>query len=169
MKTSILCFYFIIGIFILIQSCVDHQLSAPGPDSHTDAALYDEMKDNEGYVYYANGSTLSAASASPHGSFKLRFNDIASQALDNSGELPSGQKFPPGSILVKEVYKGSDLYIYAVIKKAPSDASSANGWLWAEYLPDGSLGYSINGKGSSCTSCHSETPNRDLVRTFDLH
>lgn len=169
MKKILFLFYCAAIGIILIQSCVYHEFSGPGPGDYTDSTLYNEMKSPDGYQYYNNGNTLTAASQSPHGSFKLRFNEIAWEALDESGELPSGQTFPPGSVLVKEVYQGNDLYVYAVLKKAPSDGKSSNGWLWAEYFPDGSIAYSIDKNGLSCTGCHSESPNRDLVRTFDLH
>jgi Cytochrome P460 len=90
-------------------------------------------------------------------------------ALDGNGELPQNSSFPKGSVLVKEVYRNSALIGLAVMKKAPTDASAGDGWLWAEYGLDGLPGASITTKGSGCISCHNDTPNRDLVRTFDLH
>lgn len=59
----------------------------------------------------------------------------------------------------------------AVAKKAPASASAGATYLWAEYALDGRPVISLTGKGAigSCVSCHSTTPNRDLMLTFDLH
>lgn len=133
-----------------------------------DAALYEEAVAS-GYTDYQNGTLLNPAAPSPHGAFKLRFNAIAQAVLDSSGELPVGNTFPAGSILVKELYTGNTLSQYAVMKKAPTQANSANGWVWAEFAPGGAVTFSSGKKGNGCTGCHSGTPNRDLVRTFDLH
>ena len=167
-KILFVCYFSAIGI-ILIESCTYHDLGRDSDVVHTDETLFDEVNVTDGYQYYVNGNTLPAAIPSPHGSFKLRFNQIAWEALDSNGELPSGKGFPNGSVLVKEVYNADGLFVYAVMKKEPSDASAGNGWLWAEYFPDGAIAFSIERRGNGCISCHSEVPNRDLVRTFDLH
>jgi len=156
------------SVLLTIVSCVDHKISPATSSSATDASLYGEVNE-PGYVYYQNGDKLSPASASPHGQFRLRFNEEAFSSLDGSGELPESGEFAPGSVIVKEVYVGDILNIYAVIKKAPADPSSSSGWLWAEYALNGTPVISINGKGSACVSCHDDTPNRDRVRSFDFH
>lgn len=157
-----------IVVVILFKSCVYHDISDPDLVDATDASLFDEANES-GYTYYQSGNTISPAVESPHGMYKLRFNSIALQALDGNGELPENTPFPRGSLLVKEVYRNSVLIGLAVMKKAPTDGSAGDGWLWAEYELDGKPGASINTKGSGCISCHNDTPNRDLVRTFDLH
>lgn len=154
--------------FILFKSCTYHDLSDSTVENETDASLFDELNEN-GYTYYQNGNILSPASQSPHGSFKLRFNATALSALSNDGEIAPNGRFPNGSVIVKEVYVNSVLHILAVIKKMPTDANAGNGWLWAEYHINGDPAYSIQSKGEGCINCHSETQNRDLVRTFDLH
>ena len=137
-------------------------------DKATDQALYKEISES-GFTFFKQGALLSAAAPSPHGSFKLRFNSIAQMALDSSGKLPVGKTFPSGSIIVKDIYSGSDLTLYAIMKKDASHKDASNGWVWAEIKPSGSVSYTTGKKGSACVSCHSETTNRDLVRTFDLH
>ena len=82
---------------------------------------------------------------------------------------PAGNTFPSGSIIVKEVTSGGSVSLYAVMKKDPGNDNAGNGWLWGEYNPDGSTAFSVSKKGDGCISCHSGSPNRDLVRTFDLH
>ena len=155
-------------VVILFKSCVNHDISDPELVDATDASLFDEANES-GYTYYQSGNTISPAAESPHGMYKLRFNSIAFRALDSNGELPENASFPKGSVLVKEVYRNSVLVGLAIIKKAPTDASAGDGWLWAEYDLVGNPGATITGKGSGCIGCHNDTPNRDLVRTFDLH
>jgi hypothetical protein len=167
MKTFIFLILTILTFLPLI-SCVYHQLEAPSSSPITDTSLFEEINE-AGFEYYQGGATLLPASASPHGNFKLRFNEEALASLDATGELPDGGVFMNGSVIVKEVYLNNVLTIYAVMKKAPSDVNAANGWLWSEYLPDGGVPYGIAQRGNSCTSCHDDLPNRDFVRTFDFH
>jgi hypothetical protein len=158
----------VIVAVILWQSCVYHDISEPDVVNATDESLFGDAVAG-GYVYYQSGDLISPAAQSPHGNFKLRFNVTASQVLDNNMELPANGQFPVGSILVKEVHGSSGIVILAVIKKAPADANQGGGWLWAEYKLDGTTVASIEGRGSQCLDCHNDAPNRDLVRTFDLH
>ncbi|HEX6889353.1 MAG TPA: cytochrome P460 family protein [Chryseolinea sp.] len=154
--------------FLPMISCVYHELDPPSSSAFTDASIFEEINE-AGFEYYQGGTLLSPASASPHGNFKLRFNEEALSSLDATGELPDGGVFMNGSVIVKEVYVNNALTVLAVMKKTPSDVNAANGWLWAEYKPDGGVFISIAAKGNSCTSCHDDLPNRDFVRTFDFH
>ena len=163
MRKSIITIGIILIIVIVVQACKKDKA-----ESNTDDVLYMEVASSS-FSYYQNGNILSAASPSPHGSFKLRFNATAKAALDSTGELPSGNSFPIGSIIVKDVYSGSNLSLYAVMKKDPSNANAGSGWLWAEFNTDGSVSSSTVKKGDGCIKCHSGLPNRDLTRTFDLH
>ena len=163
MKKQFIIISLLATIIVVMQSCKKNK-----NDTDSDNALYSEVKAS-GYSFYQNGTILSAASASPHGSFKLRFNGTAQSALDSTGELPSGHSFPNGSIIVKEVYSGGSLNLYAVMKKATSNGNAGSGWVWAEFKTDGSASFSTSKKGDGCISCHSNNPNRDLTRTFDFH
>ena len=167
MKISIYLILIVVTFLPLI-SCVYHELEAPSSSPITDASLFEEIN-AAGFEYYQGGAILTAASASPHGIFRLRFNEEALSSLDATGELPVGGTFAEGSVIVKEVYQNNALYAYAVLKKAPSDVNAGNGWLWSEFGPDGSSLFSIAAKGNGCISCHDDLPNRDFVRTFDLH
>lgn len=134
-----------------------------------DQEIYDEIS-NSSFTYFQNGTTLNALGGSPHGNFKLKFNQIAQDALDGNGELPVGGTFPEGSVLVKEAYDANgDLTLYIVMKKDSDNENAALGWLWAEYDPSGNTVISVADKGSACTGCHSVGANRDFVKTFDLH
>jgi hypothetical protein len=160
-----LCLLLVTGI----SSCVYHDLDEVVGVAETDSTLFSQMQSTTGYHYYKEGVILDPAQASPHTQFKLRFNQIAWAALDESGELPVGATFPEGSIIVKEVHTSGSLTLYAVIKKGSVHPDAAKGWLWAEYRIDGGVAYGIGQKGIGCTSCHSSGTHRDFVRTFDLH
>ncbi len=138
-------------------------------DSEEDKVLFGEV--STANREYRNGAVLSPKGNSPHGNFKLKFNLVAWNALDSTGELPSGSQFPEGSILVKEVVSSGNTTLYAIMKKQPSSVYNGNGWLWAEYHPDGSTAISVTKKGNEggCVSCHSNNVNRDMTNTFDLH
>lgn len=131
--------------------------------------LYEEVSTTSGYTYYQNGDILSAAGSSPHGSFKLRFNSTAKSVLDTANELPIGSSFPDGSIIVKEVYSGSSLTLYAIMKKNESSKFAGSKWEWVEYDSNGKTKYSLTKKGEGCVGCHSTSANRDLTLTFGLH
>ena len=134
----------------------------------TDEQLLEEAAQTN-LSYYQNGNLLDAASGSPHGSFKLRFNATAKNVLEKDGELPAGKQFPEGSLIVKDIYKGGKLTLYAIMKKTLSDDNTGNGWLWNEIEPNGTVVFSVGKRGNGCISCHSQIPNRDLIRVFDEH
>jgi len=133
-------------------------------------SLYNETV-NSSYTFYRGiDSVYTAAGGSPHGNFKLKFNSIAAAALTDNGRLPVGQKFPDGSLILKEVYTGSSATLYVVMKKDKSSKFKSEGdWVWAEYGTDGEAVYSAGKKGESCTGCHTTGTTRDYVRSFDLH
>jgi hypothetical protein len=154
-------------VFICCFSCVYDELSVAN-ESESDSLLLVTLSEN-GYSYFQGGRILSPASASPHGDYKLRFNETASSALDASGKLPLNSTFPEGSVIVKEVYSGNIISVLAVMKKSRSDQNANSGWIWAELAPTGEVYFSVKQRGSGCVSCHNDTPNRDLVRSFDFH
>jgi hypothetical protein len=169
MKNRVTLLSVIAGAALMLNACVYHDFTEITTVSNTDQSLFDEVNEL-GYTYYQGGALLSPVDPSPHGLFKLRFNTIALTSLDGTGELPENAAFKPGAVIVKEIYDANeDLLLYAVIKKAPGDASAQNGHLWAEYALDGTPVVSIEGKGSLCIDCHGATPNRDLLKSFDLH
>ena len=101
---------------------------------------------------------------------RVSLNQTAAGALQN-GRLPSGARFPDGSIVFKEIRPstGAAPSLYAIMVKDSSNSLAGNGWLWAEYSPNGSVTFSISNRGSACTSCHQreQGPQNDLVRTFE--
>jgi hypothetical protein len=84
MKTFIFLILAIL-IFMPVISCVYHELDAPSSSSITNALLFEEIN-AAGFEYYEGGTILLPASASPHGSFKLRFNK---EALAQRANFPT--------------------------------------------------------------------------------
>lgn len=155
----------ILTFIITIHSCKKDKDEAT---STTDAMLFAELSTG-GFSYFQGGAELNGVSPSPHGQFKLRFNSVANAALGSDGELPSGQTFPDGSLIVKELRSGGNTTLFVVMKKEATNVNASNGWLWAEFNTDGSSVYSVSNKGDACTGCHGSSINRDFTKTFDLH
>ncbi len=160
--TIILSFF-----MVLSQSCKKKNDVNPDDDN----ALF-ALVGQSGYPYYVGTPGITAGVGnSPHGFERVRFNATAKAALDTTGKLPAGSSFPPGSVIVKEIYSSAtgSINLYAVMKKDPSSSVSGSGYQWAEFKTDGTASFSTGKKGDGCISCHSGSTNRDLVRTFDLH
>ena len=158
MKT-VLLFPLLIATFI---SCTKKQGKNPSL-AYTDSSLLDSCLQNYHSYYKNDPSSLLSGSHGPHGAFKLRFNTIANKALTDMGKLPSGDKFPEGSLIIKDIYGGSEITLYAFMYKY------SNSWLWGEVKPDGNVLYSVNDDVSVCTGCHSQAGNRDLVVSFNFY
>lgn len=141
----------------------------------TDDVLYNLVKSPTSFTYYKNTlDTLLADSATngSHGNYvRIRFNQKAISALNDSVSSPIKIFFPNESLIVKEIYdqSGSALLVLAVMYKFPGSANSGSGWVWAEYLPNGQVAYSSINKGAGCVSCHARGNNFDLVQTFLYH
>lgn len=153
-------FYISIIILLVFLSCTKDKAK---PSSFTDENFYKLVSDTNNRIYYQNGAVLSPMGGSPHGPFKLFFNHKAAAVLDAGLELPIGSTFPDSSLLVKEVFNGSSFVLYAFIFK------HSGSWTWGEYGPTGNIIYSIGNAGAACIGCHSSAPQRDLVKTFDVH
>jgi hypothetical protein len=132
-------------------------------------SLFEDSRSSE-LTFYKNKDTIyEAKGGSPHGRFKLKFNETAISALGADGKLPKGSAFPDGSVIVKEAYEGSSLTLYIIMKKDSKSKYAANKWVWGEYDPNGKIVYNLNKEGSACTGCHNTTDARDFTRSFDLH
>lgn len=163
-------FIILLGI-ITINSCSKD----PETDSDdqtqifTDNDVLEEIRNNTLFFYQGDTATLSAAGNSPHGTFKLLFNQTALDALGADGKLAAGETFPTGSLVVKDVIRNGTTSFYAAMWKQPSAENANEDWLWYEAFLDGSLLVSIDAKGSGCIGCHRANTNRDFVNSFDLH
>lgn len=137
--------------------------------TNEDVAIMDEVMAGNLLFYQNNDVVLNAAGNSPHGNFKLLFNQTAWDALDSTGKLPVGGTFPEGSLIVKDIIKGGSTDLYAVMLKNPGSSLSNLGWVWNEFKPDGSVVIGASDKGDACVGCHRGNTNRDFVNSFDLH
>ena len=101
---------------------------------------------------------------------RVSLNATAAGALQG-GRLPANGRFPDGSIVFKEIKPSasSATTLYVVMVKDAANSLAGNGWLWVEYGTTGSVTFSVNNRGSACTSCHQRErgPQNDLVRTFE--
>ncbi len=99
---------------------------------------------------------------------RVSMNPIALESL-TADTLPAGSVFAHGSVIVKEIREQGATTHLAVMMKEPASADAAGGWLWAEYIPDGTVVFSIRSRGDGCVPCHSreQGPRNDLVRTFE--
>ena len=101
---------------------------------------------------------------------RVSLNARAFAALQD-GRLPAGAQFPTGSVIFKEVRPRADAptTTYAVMYKDAGHPLAGDGWLWAEFSPDGAVGYSVSNRGAACTGCHrrEQGPRNDLVRTIE--
>ncbi|MBM2840386.1 MAG: hypothetical protein HW412_914 [Bacteroidetes bacterium] len=99
---------------------------------------------------------------------RVSMNAIAYSALRND-TLPAGSQFPDGSVVFKQIMMNGQVTLYAVILKDSDHGLSGNGWLWAEFTPDGSPFISVTRRGVNCTGCHAleQGPRHDFVRTFE--
>ncbi len=99
---------------------------------------------------------------------RVSMNPKALSALPND-TLPAGTSFPDSSIILKQIINSGQTTLYAIIYKDQNNPLAGNGWLWAEYQPDGGVMFSITNRGSGCTACHAreQGPQHDFVRTFE--
>ena len=151
--------------------------SAPVSGIRTDAALFQLITQTDAFSRYtllpsADEFTTGRLNGSEahRPVIRVSFNAIAAGALQN-GRLPSGGRFPDGSVVFKEIRPSAtaSATLYAVMYKDSANALNGNGWLWAEYGTSGSVSFSVSNRGNACTSCHQRElgPQNDLVRSFE--
>lgn len=175
---------FVVLAFVVSCSRTDRSSSgptAPAPPTATgirdDASLFRLVTQTEpfgSYTLFPNAEEFTSGrlngSEAHRTIVRVSLNARAGGALQ-SGRLPAGGRFPDGSVIFKELRpsNGAPASLYAVMYKDSSNALAGNGWLWAEFSPNGSVAYSVSNRGSACTSCHlrEQGPQNDSVRTFE--
>lgn len=156
-------FVLIISLAV-IYSCTKDK--GRNPDlAYSDFALRDSCENSAAFVYYKNEpGTIYSGAHGPHGTFKLKFNHKAYAQLTDGGKLPVGGVFSDGSMVVKEIVRSGSLVKYAIMYKLNGS------WLWGEWTPDLAVkDISVNDNSSLCTTCHSQSGNRDLVNAFSFY
>jgi hypothetical protein len=161
-----------VGLVIGIMACTNKKQEGV---LITDETLLNLSKTLSSFTYLRNSmDTLAADPATNgfHGNYiRVRFNQKAISAMNDSVSGLAKIFFPDESLIVKEVYdeSGGALDEIAVMYKMAGAANSGSGWIWAEYLADGSVEYSAINQGDECISCHAGSGNDDLVQTFLYH
>jgi hypothetical protein len=161
---------------LIASSCQDIGEGVPSGKAVTsDADLVAPLLTGEQYKEYRlfpNADSVTAGTLNGSNAHqplvRVSMNEVAFGAL-SSGRLPEGSTFPDGSMIVKEIRQGGPTTLFAVMYRDRQNPLSGQGWLWAEYAPDGSVVASIQGRGSGCVSCHARDhgARNDLVRTFE--
>lgn len=153
------------GILIILAlvSCKKDQMA-----TGTDKELFDMAVSGTGFTWYKNSSSLlNRSSASGHSQpfLRTRYNSVAAARLDQAGKVINGTVFPEGSLIVKELWESStSLERYAILyKQSTHPDSDDKGWVWGYINSDGTVAESASKKGSSCSSCHSQSGNIDNI------
>ena len=164
-----------IPLLLITISCADEATNDPGGGSTPDATLFTQVTQTDpftSYTLFPNADSVTSGtlngSTAHQPLVRVSMNATALSALQGD-TLPAGTRFPNGSIVFKEIITGGQTTLYAVIRKDTANAWAGNGWLWAEYYPDGRVAISVEGGGSACVSCHSREQGvqNDYVRTFE--
>jgi hypothetical protein len=165
-------------VFSCISSCKDQGAPPPGSTREiisSDAQLFDVVTQVQPFASYSLFPDVdSVASGMLNGSaahrplVRVSMNATALGAL-RADTLPAGTSFTDGSIIFKQIISGGQTSLYAIIYKDKNNPLAGNGWLWAEFLPDGTPFISLTRKGANCIGCHSleQGLQHDLVRTFE--
>lgn len=166
----------IIVLLSIVSSCTDLGPEKPSlPLVSADEMLFQHLSRTDPFTSYmlfphadsVTSGTLNGSTAHQP-LVRVSLNATAGGALQN-GTLPAGSRFPDGSIVFKQIIVGGQTTLFAVMRKDSASPMSANGWLWAEYQPDGTTAYSVTRRGSGCVGCHAreQGPGHDFVRTFE--
>jgi hypothetical protein len=149
--------------FVFIFSACTKDVGKNPALAYNDLSLLDSCL-NTNYYYYKNDPvTFLSGTSGAHGTMKLRFNSIANKALGADGKLPAGATFPEGSFVVKDIYSGTSLNLYAYMYK------KSGTWIWGEIKPNKEIVYSVNKNPGLCVNCHNQSGNRDLLVSFKFH
>jgi len=151
-----------ISLIVALVCCTKKEGKNPSL-AYTDYALLDSCQQPYHFYYKNDPTTLLSGAHGPHGTFKLRFNATAFKALTDGGKLPVGASFPEGSLIIKDIYQGSDLTLYAFMYK------TSGSWLWGEIKPNRTVLYGVKGNPTVCNGCHSQSGNRDLAVSFNFY
>ena len=161
------------GMLGVVLSCKDQgdELPVPAPIL-SDAELFRHITQVDpftSYTLFPAVDSIAAGTTTAHQSLvRVSLNAKAMFALQNDS-LPAGSRFPDRSIIFKQIIVNGRTTLYAVIFKDSNNPLSGNGWLWAEFDPNGTAFISLTRKGVNCTPCHSleQGMRHDFVRTFE--
>ena len=133
-----------------------------------DAELYQMALNSSGSVWYKNSPDLlprSTGSGHSEAFLRTRFNGVAATALDSLYRVVADTTFPPGSLIVKELWSDANtLGSYAVLLKRPeSEAADAGGWVWGYLRANGEVRAPALDRGAACRTCHTQDGEIDAT------
>ncbi|MBX2991602.1 MAG: cytochrome P460 family protein [Bacteroidetes bacterium] len=139
-----------------------------------DAALFRAISQTQPYRSYAlfpHADSVTAGSLNGSTAHRplvrVSMNPVALDALQGGRYAAP---FPDRSIIVKEIKDDNGATtLLAVMYKDRNNPLAGNGWLWAEFYPNGATFISMTQRGAGCTGCHALEmgPQHDYVRTFE--
>lgn len=157
--------------YLAVAACGSEPLNGlpegTGP-AVSDAALYALSQPGASWTFYKHSATPVRRSSQAHTESHalVRYNTRASTQLDGAGKVRADASFPDSSIIVKELSNGTTITTYAIMMKVRGSASAGvDGWIWAEFGPNGAVKYPTKGRGAACSSCHA--PGIDYTRMND--
>jgi len=161
----------VLTLVFLGGGCQDTSSSSPDPPAEvTDAQLYQlQQAPTVWQTYRMKNDTLMRAGNSAHPDrIFVRYNPVAASQLDDQGRIRPEADFADSSLIVKDVFTGSDRTVIAYMLKMRSASNAGpGGWIWAETLDDGTPFISASTRGAGCAPCHSI--GIDYTRMNDAH
>jgi hypothetical protein len=163
-------------LFLLVAAlsgggCSDHgAMPSASRVEIDDAALFRMQAAAEGWTWFGlKADTLTGGSTTAHEPrVRVRYNAQAATRLTQEGRVIAGAVFPDSSLIVKELYTGSQLTTIAYMFKLRGAAyASEAGWVWAESDGAGGIKIPASRRGTGCVGCHA--PGIDFTRMNDTH
>jgi hypothetical protein len=136
----------------------------------TDAGLFAMQATAGGWTWFnLSADTMAGGSTTAHEPrIRVRSNARAASRLTQEGRVMADAVFPDSSLIVKELYTGSELTTIAYMFKLRGAVNaSGTGWVWAESDGSGRIKIPASRRGSGCEGCHSS--GIDFTRMNDAH
>jgi hypothetical protein len=162
---------FLLTTAMMSAGCSDHGNQPLTPAGEiTDASLFAMQAGTGAWTWFGlRSDTLTGGSTTAHEPrIRVRYNARAASQLTSAGRVRAGTLFPDSSLIVKELYTGSELTTIAYMFKMRGAANaSAGGWVWAESDSEGKVKIPASRRGTGCEGCHST--GIDFTRMNDSH
>ena len=174
-------FILILCMGFLALTCRERQSppAMPPPEGMMDEISHDaslfriisQAQPYTGYALFPNADSVTTGSLNGSTAHRplvrVSMNSAALGALDNGRYAAP---FPDKSVIVKEIKdQNGTTTLLAVMYKDRRNPLAGNGWLWAEFYPNGTVFISMTARGAGCVGCHALEmgPQHDYVRTFE--
>lgn len=172
----------LIALVLLLAACGSSESATATPEPESElpeaegAVLVEYVLNTEPYEKWGtwpadewNDFDVFLKSGEPHGSVVRIF--VNNVALDAAAASDFDGTLPPGSMVLKENYMGTDpddpgqLAALTIMYKVEGFNAEANDWFWVKAAGDGSA-IDAEGAVGGCIGCHSQPNNRDYLLRF---